>query len=81
MNAWKEGRPNLVQATREKFEDHLKKGLLALAPYKGKMRLQVHFGHVEFNEVHNDLKKGKYSFEKFSTMLNHARTAGSFQRL
>ena len=80
LEEWKAGRHELVKASKAKFEDQLRKGLLALAPYKGWMRLRVHFGHVEFSLVHKNLKKGEYSFKDFKNMLKNPRTAGRFER-
>lgn len=42
--------------------------------------MRVHFGHVEFSLVHNNLKKGKYGFTDFKDMLGNPRTAGRFER-
>lgn len=78
--AWSETRSTMLVRNRKKLEQQLIKGLLSLAPYRGWMRLRVHFGRVAFTEYRKDFAESKLSFEKFSSMLGLARTTAHLER-
>jgi len=77
---WESGRNNILQSNIGIFREHLIKSLLDLSPFRGWMRMRLHFGHLALKQYRKELLDPNFSFAQYSQMMKSPRTRGQFNR-
>jgi hypothetical protein len=78
---WREGyalsRSNYVGD----FKGHLSSSFMELAPFKGWMRMRVHFGHLVFKRFPSEYAASQKSLDQFDKMLGFPHIRGKIERV
>lgn len=66
---WSSKRKAMERNNFERFQEHLSTCLMEFAPWMGKMRMRLHFGHIILTKFVRDYTNSEQVFDQFVTMM------------
>jgi hypothetical protein len=79
--AWDVERQATIKYIQNRFSAHMTKALAEMRALSKAMHMRVNLGKIHLFRYRKEFKKGGYSFQKFSNMMEEFCTTGKFERM